>query len=141
MTMARLEQITRAGYQAKFQWECEFDDSGIATPELLAHSTVRQSHLCTPDALYSVCRRQENLSVHMQVIQVSRGPSCLHRGDASKDKEACLRNKGLIKFSIVPPERYHTMIPFGANQKLMLCLCRTCVVTSNTGEGCQKADE
>ena len=46
-TMARLEQITRAGYQVKFQWECEFDNAGIATPELLAQTTVCKSPLCT----------------------------------------------------------------------------------------------
>jgi hypothetical protein len=46
-TMARLEQITRAGYQVKVQWECEFDNAGIATPELLAHTTVCKSPLCT----------------------------------------------------------------------------------------------
>jgi len=39
-TMARMEQITRAGYQVKVQWECLFDDAGIATPELLTHPTV-----------------------------------------------------------------------------------------------------
>ena len=39
-TMARLEQITIAGYKVKVQWECEFGDAGIATTELLAHPTV-----------------------------------------------------------------------------------------------------
>jgi len=46
-TMALLEQITRVGYQVKVQWECEFDDSGIETTELLAYPTVCQSRLCT----------------------------------------------------------------------------------------------
>ena len=50
--MARLEQITRAGYLAKVQWGCEFDDACIGTPEMLALPTVRQSPLCTRDALY-----------------------------------------------------------------------------------------
>jgi len=50
-TLARLEQITRAGYHVTVQWECEFDDAGIATPELLAHQTVCKSPLCTRDAL------------------------------------------------------------------------------------------
>jgi hypothetical protein len=40
------------GYQVKVQWKCEFDDCGITTPELLANPTVRQSLLCTRDALY-----------------------------------------------------------------------------------------
>jgi len=38
--------------------------------------------------------------------------------DACKDIEACLRMEGLIKCSIVPPERlYHPVLPFS--------LCRT----------------
>ena len=56
-TMARLEQIIRAGYHVKFQWECEFDNDGIATPELLVHPTVCKSPLCTRDALYG-CRTE-----------------------------------------------------------------------------------
>jgi G:T-mismatch repair DNA endonuclease (very short patch repair protein) len=53
-TMWRLKQITRAGYQVKIQWECEFDDEGIVNrkPELLAHPIVQQIPLCTRDALY-----------------------------------------------------------------------------------------
>jgi len=47
-----MEQITRAGYQVKDQWECEFEDASIATPELFALPTVCQSPLCTRDALY-----------------------------------------------------------------------------------------
>jgi len=50
--MTRLEQITRAGYQVKVQWECEFDNVSIDTTELLAHPTVIQSPLCTRDTLY-----------------------------------------------------------------------------------------
>jgi len=45
--MARMEQIIRAGYLVKVQWECEFDDAG--RPEVLAHP---QSPLRTRDALY-----------------------------------------------------------------------------------------
>jgi len=35
-TMSQLEQITRAGYQVKVQWEGEFNDAGIVDqkPEL-----------------------------------------------------------------------------------------------------------
>ena len=63
-------------------------------------------------------------------------------GDACKDKEVCLSKEGLIKCSIVPPERlYHRMLPFRANQKLTFCLCGTCAVTSNTEECCHTTDE
>jgi len=41
-TMSIIEQITRAGYQVKVQWECEFDASKIIEqkPELLTHPIV-----------------------------------------------------------------------------------------------------
>ena len=65
----------------------------------------------------------------------------IHVGDICKDKEACLRKKGLMKCSIVPPDRfYHAVLPFRANQKLMFSLCRTCVLTSNTEQCCHKTD-
>jgi len=60
--MARLEQITRAGYQVKVQWEFEFDNDGIATTEQLAHPTVWKSPLCTRDALYG--GRTEAMGLH-----------------------------------------------------------------------------
>ena len=53
-----------------------------------------------------------------------------------------VKAEGLIKCTIVPPERlYHPVLPFRANQKLMFSLCRTCVLTSNTGECHRKTDE
>ena len=56
-TMSRLEQITRADYQVKVQWEFEFGDAGIVDqkPKLLTNPIVRQSPLCTRDALYGDC--------------------------------------------------------------------------------------
>jgi len=93
-TMGRLEQITRAAYQVKVLWECEFYDAGIETPELLAHPTVCHSFLCARDTLYE--GRTEAMHLHykaqevetiqyvevmsssriyMQVFQVPRGPS------------------------------------------------------------------
>ena len=54
------------------------------------------------------------------------GHPAIHVGEACKDKEACLRKEGLMKCSIVPPERlYNPVLPFRANQKLMFSLCRT----------------
>ena len=38
-------------------------------------------------------------------------------------------------------EIYHLVLPFRANQKLMFSLCRTCVLTSNSGECHHKTDE
>jgi G:T-mismatch repair DNA endonuclease (very short patch repair protein) len=60
--MSRLEQITRAGYQVKVQWECEFHDAAMDTPELLAHPAVCQIPLCTRDALYG--GRTETMRLH-----------------------------------------------------------------------------
>jgi len=41
--MSRLEQITRAGYQVKVQWECEDDDAGIDTRIARLPSSVSES--------------------------------------------------------------------------------------------------
>jgi len=55
-------------------------------------------------------------------------------GNVCKDKEACLFIDGLIKCSIVPPQRlYHPVLTFGCN-KLMFCLCRSYVRTAASGE-------
>jgi hypothetical protein len=42
-----------------------------------------------------------------------------------------LLKEGVIKCFIVPPEMYHSVLHLRANQKLVFCLCRTCVLTSN----------
>jgi len=46
-TMARLEQMTRAGYLFEVQWESEFEDAGMP-----AHPLVKHNPLRTRDALY-----------------------------------------------------------------------------------------
>ena len=60
----------------------------------------------------------------------------IHVGDAFKDEEACLQMGGLKKCSIVPPRRIlHQVDPYRSNNKLLLCLCRSCVfVRNNSGE-------
>ena len=45
--MTRFELITRAVYEVRIQWECEFDDTGIR-PELRTHPIVEKMR----DALY-----------------------------------------------------------------------------------------
>ena len=62
-TMARLEQITRAGYQLELQWECDFD-KGISAdhPELKLFPVVQHSPLNTRDALYE--DRTEAMRLH-----------------------------------------------------------------------------
>ena len=63
-------------------------------------------------------------------------------GDVCKDMEACLSMEGLIKCTIVPPEKlYHPVLPFRFNKKLIFCLCRTCVLTSSTEECVHTTDE
>ena len=65
----------------------------------------------------------------------------IHVGDACKDKEACLRMYDIIKCSIVPTEMYQSVLPFLENQKQMLCLRLTCVLTTNTGECSSTTDK
>jgi hypothetical protein len=62
-TMARTEQIARAGY-VKIQWECKFDEAKIIEEnnELLTHPIVRHSPLKTRDALYG--GRTEAMRLH-----------------------------------------------------------------------------
>ena len=141
--MARLEQINRAGYQVKFQWDCLFHNAGIATPELLAQPTVCKSPLCTRDAIYG--SRTEATCLHfkarkgetIQFVDVITlypyickygkfpvGYPVVHVGDACKEKEACLHMEGHMKCTIVPPEKlYRPVLNFRANQKLMYSLC------------------
>jgi hypothetical protein len=124
-TVARLEQKHRARYQVKVQWECAFDDAGIATPELLVHPTVCKSPQCTRDAQYG--GRTEAMRVRykaregdtIQYVDVMnlypfickygkfpvRHP-VVHVGN----EEACLGKQGLINCTIVPSERF--IIPF-----------------------------
>jgi G:T-mismatch repair DNA endonuclease (very short patch repair protein) len=53
--MARLEQITNAGYQVEVQWECEFNKNNLPLhPELKNHPLIQQSPLNTQDVLYGV---------------------------------------------------------------------------------------
>jgi len=59
--MTRLEQITRAGYQVRVQWEYEFEE----IPDLLTHPIVRQTSLRTRDALYG--GRTEAMRLHYKV--------------------------------------------------------------------------
>jgi len=52
----------------------------------------------------------------------------IHVGDACSDIEECLCMEGLIRYSIVPPDKlYNLVLPYRSNSKLMFCLCRTCV--------------
>jgi len=156
-TMSRLEQITRAGYQVKVKWECEFDNAGIVNQklELLTYPIVEQSPLHTRDALYGVelrpcdyiikCRKMrlqyiDVMSLYPYICKYFKFPighPVIHVGEACKDKEACLRMNGLIKCSIVPPVRlYHPVLPFRCNKKLLFCLCRSCVLEHNISEQC-----
>ena len=52
--MARVEQITRAGYQVELHWECEIKDGRILGhhPELHTQPVVKHTPLNTREALY-----------------------------------------------------------------------------------------
>ena len=119
-----------------------------------------KSPLCARDALYG--GRTEAMRLHykaregetIQYVDVMSlyphvckngdfpvSHPVVHVGDAFKDKEACLGKEVLMKCTIVPPESmYHPVLPFRANHKLMFSLCRTFVLTSNTGECQHKTD-
>jgi len=155
-TMSRLEQITRAGYQVNVQWECEFEEK--TRP---AHASCSETPLRTRDALYGC--RTEAMRLHFKVrenesiqyvdvmilypyickyFQFPVGHPTVHVGDECKYTETCLRMDGLIKCTIIPPQKlYHPVLPYRCKNKLMFCLCRTFVQTSSTGEYTHTEDE
>ena len=60
---------------------------------------------------------------------------------ACKNVEACLLIDGLIMCTLVPPKKlYLPVLPYRYN-KIILCLCRTCVQTCSTGECTYTEDE
>jgi len=63
-------------------------------------------------------------------------------GEECKDEEACLRMDGLIKYSIVPPQRLHNPVPpFKCNKNLIFYMCRSCALTSASGKCKPTEDE
>jgi G:T-mismatch repair DNA endonuclease (very short patch repair protein) len=152
-TMERIEQITRAGYEVKVIWECEFDASKLVEqkPELLTHPIVQYSLLHTRDALYG--GRTEAMRLHYRIrehetvqycdiisvypfickyFKFPIGHSVIHVDDTCKNKEACLQMEGLMKCTFVPPRSlYHPVLLFRWNKKLLFCLCRSCAVEHN----------
>ena len=119
-TMSRLEQITRAVYQVKFRWECEFEEE----TDLLTHPVVRQTPLRTLDAVFG--GRTDAILLHYKVrvnesiqyvdimslypyickyFKFPVGHPTVHVGDECKDTETCLRMDGLIKCTIVLPQK------------------------------------
>ena len=122
-TMSRLEHKARSAYLVKVQWECDFDDAGRSAQPIL-----QKGPLFTRDALYG--GRTEAMRLHyktreddtIQYVDVMNlypyicnylkfpvGHPIIHVGDACKNIEACLGIIGLMKCSIVPPERFYQM--------------------------------
>jgi hypothetical protein len=96
-------------------------------PRLYVYITRRvmtKEEYCDIKSLYPyICKYGKFPVVHPVV----------HVGDTYKDVEACLNMEGLMKCTIVPPEKlYHPVLPFRYNKKLLFCLCRTCVSEQNT---------
>jgi len=101
--MSFLEQITRAVYQVEVQCESEFEEKH----ELLTHPIVRQTQICTREALYGgwteamrlLYKRRENetnqyvdvMSLYPYICNYFNFPighPTVHVGDAFKDVEA-----------------------------------------------------
>jgi hypothetical protein len=123
--MARLEQITKTGYEVEIIWECEFD-YGILEhhPERQTHPLMEQSPLNTRDALN--CGRTEAMTLHYRIrdgetieyldVMILYPFICkyfkfpvehptIHSGDVCKDMDAMLMKEDLIKCTILPPRR------------------------------------
>jgi len=79
--------------------------------------------------LYSCISKYHNYPIWHPII---------HVGDACKDKEACLQKESLIKCRILPPRKfYHPVLPYRSNNKLLFCLCRSCVHVRNISGDCK----
>ena len=64
------------------------------------------------------------------------GHPVIHVGDACQDKEAMLQ-KGLIKCSILPPQRlYQPVLSFRCNDKLLFSMCISCATEGNLDGKC-----
>ena len=157
-TMNRIEQIVRAGYTVKIQWECEFDESKIVEekPELLTHPIVQHSPLKRRDSLYGV--RIEGMHLHCKIavketieycdvislypyickyLKFPKDHPIIHLGDRCNNVETCLKMNGLIKCTVVPLKSlYHPVLPDRFNKKFLFCLCRSCVNEQNMSEEC-----
>ena len=121
--MARLERITRAGYQVEVEWECNFDSEiMLHHPELKTHPVVQHSPLNTRDALYG--SRTEAIRLHYKVweresiqyldvmslypfvckyFKFPKGHPVIHVRDACRDMDTMLQKEGLIKCILPPP--------------------------------------
>jgi len=122
-------------------------------PEQLTHPIVQQSPLRNRDALYggrteAMCLYRKAwknetiqyvdvMSLYPYMYKYFKFPishRVIYVGDAFGDIEACLCMEGLIRCSIVPPdELYHPVLPYRCSNKLIFCLCRTCVHTPQCG--------
>ena len=106
MNAERLEQITRAVYEVRVQWEFECEEK----PDLLTHPVVRQTPLRTCDALYVGrteamrlhYKARENDTIEYVVImslypyirkyfKFTVGHPIVHVGDECKDTETFFR--------------------------------------------------
>jgi len=85
------------------------------------------------------------MSIYLYICKYFKFSMChpvIYVVDVCKDMEACLHTDGLIKCNIVPLEKLqHPASSFRCNKKLKFCLCRSCVITSSTGECGHIADE
>ena len=61
------------------------------------------------------------------------GHNVIHVGD----RDVMLQKGGFIKFCVLPPTRlYHHVLSFRCNNKLFLCLSKSCATECNTKEEC-----
>jgi hypothetical protein len=154
-TMGRLAQITQAGYQVVFQWECDFDE-GILTahPELKTHPIIQHEPLNTMDALYGGRTEalrlqykiaegetiQDMMSLYPYICKYFKFPiglPLIHVDDDCLEMQDMLQKDGLMKCSILPPRHlYHPVLLFRCNKRLLFCLCRSCAIQQKRTEDC-----
>ena len=65
------------------------------------------------------------------------GHPVIHMRDVCQDMEAILQKDGMTKCAILSPKRFHhPVLPFRCNNRLLFCLCRTCVIWKDRTKVC-----
>jgi G:T-mismatch repair DNA endonuclease (very short patch repair protein) len=155
-TMSRLQEVVKAGYLVVTERKCAWDRDKVTErkPEMLTLPFVSRTPLKTSDALYG--GRKEGMCLHYKArhdesieyadvmslypyickyYKMPVGNPKIHVGDACLDMEVCLTMERLMKCLIVPPkDLYHPVLPFRHKQKLLFCMCRSCVLQQNTSD-------
>ena len=118
--------------------------SKTESPTLTAmHYKVVEPKPCVPITRHSRMKPSNifMLWVYPYICEYDKFPighTIINVEEACNNKVTCLQVEGLIKCSIVPPINfYHPVLPYRCNNKILYCLCRSCVYARNISGDCK----